>query len=387
LPARDQSLAEPNSIEGNHSFPSNCYIMKVSTNLFTAALTLLSLLAIHLPALAQEEAAPEEAPAASSPVLLTVDGTPITEEDVREIMMARFGRQLQQMPPEQLQMVQGQMQQMVMGDLISKALFINAANKEGYEADQAEIDAKMKEIAGSLPEGVQLEEYAAQAGVDLSRIKGQISDDIKIRQLFDQVTEGIEKPEEAKVKTYYDENPDEFKQAASASAAHILISTKDITDEAELEAKKKSAEEIKAELAENEGENFADLAGAHSDCPSKAEGGNLGEFGKGQMVPEFEKAVFEQEIGVIGDLVKTDFGYHIIKVTERTDEKTLTYDEVKVELASNLYEKQRSEKIEAYLAELRNSAEIVPTNAPPTQGAPEAAEPETPVEPETPTEI
>ncbi|MDF2376301.1 MAG: peptidylprolyl isomerase [Verrucomicrobiales bacterium] len=357
--------------------------MKVLTTMFTAALALLSLLAISHPATAQDEAAAPAA-ATSSPVLLTVDGTPITEEDVREIMMARFGRQLQQMPPEQLAMVQQQMQQMVMGDLISKALFINAADKEGFKAPPAEVDAKMAEIAKSLPEGIKIEDYAAQAGVDLSRIKGQIGDDIKIRQLFDKVTADIKEPEETAVKAYYDEHPDEFKQDASVSAAHILISTRDLTDEAAIAAKKKSAEDIKAQLTEAKGENFAELAGAHSDCPSKAQGGDLGQFAAGQMVPEFEKAAFEQKVGEIGDLVKTDFGYHIIKVTDRKEAKTLTYEEVKEDLATNLFEQEKGEKIEAYLTELREGAKIVPTAAP---ASPEADAPAEPAGPEVPAEI
>lgn len=364
--------------------------MKAPTTPFTAVLALLSLLVTSLTTPAQEEApAPAEAPAAgaaeANPTLLTVDGTPITEEDVREIMMARFGRQLQQMPPEQIAMVQQQMQQMVMGDLISKALFINAANKEGFKASDAEVDAKMEEIAKTLPDGVKIEEYAAQAGVDLNRIKGQIGDDIKIRQLFDKVTADIKKPEEAAVKTYYDEHPDEFKQDASVSASHILVSTQETTDEAGIAAKKKEAEAIMAQLTEKKGENFAELAGAHSDCPSKAQGGDLGQFGKGQMVPEFEKAAFEQEVGAIGDLVKTDFGYHIIKVTDRQEEKTLSYEEVKEDLATNLFEKEKGEKIEEYLTALREKAEIVPTNAPaPAEGEePEAA----PAESEVPAEI
>lgn len=343
--------------------------MKVPNTLLTAALALLSLLAISMPALAEEEAA-SPAEAATSPVLLTVDGTPITEEDVREIMMARFGNQLQQMPPEQLAMVQQQMQQMVMGDLISKALFINAANEAGYEASAEEVDEKMNEIASRLPEGVKIEEYAAQAGVDLTRIKTQIGDDIKIRQLFDQVTEDIKKPEEAAVKTYYDEHPDEFKQEAKVAASHILVSTQGLTDEAELAAKKTAAEALITQLNEAKGENFAELASAHSDCPSKAEGGSLGEFAAGQMVPEFEKAAFEQEVGAIGDLVETQFGYHIIKVTDRSDAKVMTYDEVKEELATNLFEQAKGEKIEGYLTELRTNAKIEQTNPPAAPVAP-----------------
>jgi peptidyl-prolyl cis-trans isomerase C len=67
------------------------------------------------------------------------------------------------------------------------------------------------------------------------------------------------------------------------------------------------------------GEDFATLAAENSDCPSGQRGGDLGSFGKGMMVPEFEKAAYEQEVGVIGEVVKTNFGYHIVKVTERDD--------------------------------------------------------------------
>ncbi|MDF1825011.1 MAG: peptidylprolyl isomerase [Verrucomicrobiales bacterium] len=193
----------------------------------------------------------------------------------------------------------------------------------------------------------------------------------------------MEKPEEAAVKTYYEENPDEFKQEANVSASHILVSTQGITDEAELAAKEEAAKDLIAQLAESDGENFAELAGAHSDCPSKAEGGSLGQFAKGQMVPEFEKAAFEQEVGVIGDLVKTQFGYHIIKVTDRAEEKKMTYDEVKDDLATNLFEKAKGEKIEGYLAELRTNAKIEQMNAP----APPAENAAPEVEAEGPTDI
>ncbi|MDD2219026.1 MAG: peptidyl-prolyl cis-trans isomerase [Desulfoplanes sp.] len=90
-----------------------------------------------------------------------------------------------------------------------------------------------------------------------------------------------------------------------AKARHILVPTLE------------ECESLKQEI-EN-GADFAEMAAAHSKCPSGQRGGNLGEFGKGQMVPEFEAVVFNEEVGKVHGPVKTQFGYHLIEVTERND--------------------------------------------------------------------
>ncbi len=92
---------------------------------------------------------------------------------------------------------------------------------------------------------------------------------------------------------------------ATATARHILVDTQD------------KAEKIKAQIAD--GHEFADMAREHSSCPSGKRGGDLGQFGRGQMVPEFDRAVFEGETGTVLGPVKTQFGYHLIEVTSRND--------------------------------------------------------------------
>lgn len=89
-----------------------------------------------------------------------------------------------------------------------------------------------------------------------------------------------------------------------ASARHILVSTKEACDE------------LKTKIAG--GADFAKLAGEHSSCPSGKEGGALGEFSPGQMVPEFDKVVFSAPVGVVQGPVKTQFGWHLVEVTSRT---------------------------------------------------------------------
>ncbi|MBL9153074.1 MAG: peptidylprolyl isomerase [Verrucomicrobiales bacterium] len=334
-----------------------------------------------------QDAAPRELPSPVPPgqkVLLTVDGTPITEGDVRDLFVARFARQFQQMPPEQQQMLQPQLEERIMSELISKTLLLNAANKDGYKASTEDVDKSLKEIAANLPEGATIEQFATSAGMTVDKVRQQIGDDMKIRQLIDKVTGEVAKPEDAEVKKYFDEHPDEFKQAEAVHASHILVSTQGITDEAELAKKKAAAEGLRAQLIEKKGENFADLAKAHSDCPSKAQGGDLGEFGRGQMVPEFEKAAFAQEIGAVGEMVQTQFGWHIIKVTEKKEAKQLAYADVKTELTENIHDERKGEKIQTYLQDLRGKAKIeqpggAPAAAPGGADAPAAA-PKAPAE-------
>lgn len=92
---------------------------------------------------------------------------------------------------------------------------------------------------------------------------------------------------------------------AKASARHILVSSEDV------------CRKLKTDI-EN-GNDFGELAKRHSQCPSGRQGGDLGEFSPGQMVPEFDKVVFSAEVGTVQGPVKTDFGYHLIEVTSRED--------------------------------------------------------------------
>ena len=92
---------------------------------------------------------------------------------------------------------------------------------------------------------------------------------------------------------------------ASASARHILVDSEEL------------CEELKTKIAG--GEDFADLAREHSSCPSGASGGDLGSFGPGMMVPEFDKVVFSAPVEEVQGPVKTQFGYHLIEVTSRAD--------------------------------------------------------------------
>ena len=141
-------------------------------------------------------------------------------------------------------------------------------------------------------------------------------------------------------KAFYEDNKEMFKKAETVKAKHILV------DEEE------KANELMAAI--NAGEmDFAEAAKAESNCPSAAQGGDLGEFGKGQMVPAFEEAAFAAEVGKAIGPVKTDFGYHIILVDEHSEGGIMYFDEVRDQIKAQLSQQKSAEAFQAKTNELK----------------------------------
>lgn len=159
----------------------------------------------------------------------------------------------------------------------------------------------------------------------LAKMENELASHMAATSVIDKVT-----LDEAEVKAYYDENPKQFEGTEQVKAKHIL------TDSEEL------AKKIKAEL--KAGKDFETAAKEYSTCPSKEKGGDLGYFGRGQMVPEFEKAAFEAAVGAITGPVKTQFGYHLIFVEDKKENETLSYSDVKDKLSETLLT-QKKQKV------------------------------------------
>ncbi len=158
------------------------------------------------------------------------------------------------------------------------------------------------------------------------------------------------------VKTYYDEHKDEFKQEHQVQARHILFKTPEKMTEKENEAIVAKAKDVLAKV--KAGEDFAELAKKYSECPSASKGGDLGFFGKGAMVKPFEDAALKLKKGeVCPDLVKTQFGYHIIKVEDVKEEKEKSFDEVKSEIINKLTKEQAESKAREVIEEIYYKSE------------------------------
>jgi len=175
---------------------------------------------------------------------------------------------------------------------------------------------------------------------------------IKLKESKDQILamEYIEhlkneiKLKDEELKNYYEKNKNRYYQQEEINVSHILVKTK------------KEANEIQKEL--KQGRDFAQLAREHSTCPSKNNGGNLGWFGHGKMVPEFDKAAFDLKKGEISDSVKTNFGYHIIRVEGIKNAGQMSFADVKEKLIKQLTEEKAEVVIADSKAELNKKFNV-----------------------------
>ncbi|MBQ2955184.1 MAG: peptidylprolyl isomerase [Clostridia bacterium] len=142
------------------------------------------------------------------------------------------------------------------------------------------------------------------------------------------------------VRKFFDDNPAQFAGQPTVAASHILV----------------DSEELAAEIMNkiNAGEiSFEDAAKEYSSCPSKEQGGSLGEFGRGQMVPEFDQACFEMEEGELRGPVKTQFGYHLIRLDAKNDGESLSFDMVSEQIRDHLMAERQQKAYQSRINQLK----------------------------------
>ena len=146
---------------------------------------------------------------------------------------------------------------------------------------------------------------------------------------------------DADARKYYEENKAQFNEGETVNASHILVDTEEL------------AKEILAKIEGGE-MSFEDAAKKYSSCPSKESGGNLGDFGHGQMVPEFDTAAFAMEVGEITkEPVKTQFGYHLIKLNAKNEAKETPYEKIAENLKAMLLNEKRRAAYESKINQLK----------------------------------
>jgi peptidyl-prolyl cis-trans isomerase C len=245
----------------------------------------------------------------------------------------------------------------VIDQLVSTELLYQAGEKLPIPDLDKQVAAKMNEGRARFPDEKTYNNALKAADLTPKSLESEIRKGIIINNLVSkEIVPKITVTEE-ETKKFYDENKENlFKRPEQVRASHILCKVDPKATKAEKEKAKEKAEKLLKEI--KGGKDFAELARANSDCPSKEKGGDLDFFGQGQMVPEFEKAAFALKPGEVSDVVETQFGYHIIKVTEKKAAGTTGFDEVKEQIQNYLKNMKVQKGVFDYISKLKDSAKI-----------------------------
>jgi parvulin-like peptidyl-prolyl isomerase len=292
-------------------------------------------------------------------VLVQVNDKTITQGDVdAEIgeiskMMQSRGRS-----GEQFAMMLPTIKPQVIDSLVVRALLADEFAKKSITVSDDEINKEIEKIKATLPKGKNLEELLKNNGVSDKSFREDIMEQVKLSKLL-----GIGEPTDKEMKEFYEKNKSRlYEIPETVRARHILIAVNPTDDAAKKAVKKEKAEALRKQLVDSKGANFEKLAQDNSDCPSKATGGDLGEFRKGQMVPAFEVVAFNLKANEISAVVETDFGYHVIQMTEHNTPRTVAFDEVKPQIVAQFKGRQLQEKAGSSIQELRDKAKITYQN-------------------------
>jgi len=296
-----------------------------------------------------EAAAKPATTAKTSPTdpVVKVNGTAITRSEVdraMKVISAQNRMGLQQ--PEDA----------VVDQLVSAELLYQAGVKLGVPDLDKQVAAKITESKSKFADTAAFEKALKSASLTQKELEDLIRRDLTISNLVDKEIATKATVTDADAKKFYDENVDKFKQGDSIRASHILCGVDPKATDADKKKAKEKAEALLKEI--KTGKDFADLAKANSTCPSSAQGGDLGFFGKGQMVPSFESAAFALKPGEVSNVVETQFGYHIIKVTEKKGAGVTKFEDVKDKIVPYLKNMKIQKGVSDYVAQLKEKAKI-----------------------------
>ncbi len=267
----------------------------------------------------------------------------------------------------------------VTNELIVKALLEQEMAKRGIEVSNKDVDDAVKEIIDKLGSKDQLDTMLKDNGISASQFRKDLKEEVKMKKLAKEL--GSSSVSDAEAKKFYNQNLDKFKRPERVRASHILISVnpEEITEIVKSDAKNKSLddnaikakvnEEIKAKeakvnqlLAEvkKDPSKFAKIAKENSeDTNSAIKGGDLGFFNAKEMVPEFSKAAFSMKPNTISDKpVKTQYGYHIIMVTDRAAASVTPFEKAKPDIKGYLENQKQLELLDNLTESLKKNAKI-----------------------------
>lgn len=264
----------------------------------------------------------------------------------------------QQRDPQKRNQLRQEALKRALDTLISEKLLEGEMDQLGIQVTDQEVELGMDDVRkqNNIPQE-QFEQALISEGYSIKEYKEFMRGHLRKLKLMNLKVRSKVKISEEDLRTAYDNWARLEQSDPEVRARHILVKLAPNATEAEAEAARQKAEEI-AKEARKPGTDFVELAKKKSEGPSAEDGGDLGFFRRGMMVPEFDRVAFKLPVGGISDPVRTRFGWHVIKVDERRAIPVKSFEEMKPALGEKLMREQLDRYTGQYVQELRRQATI-----------------------------
>lgn len=293
------------------------------------------------------------APSATDAVAAKVNGVPITTVEVDRSFLAQVQvpySSVQDDPRAQ------EVRRQVLDNLIDRELLLQQAKSLKMSVPPPQLDAQMQQLTQRFPSPEAFDQALKAQNFTLDAIKKDVEGQMLRQQLVKKEVLDKVNVSAGEVQSFYDRNKAKYVEEEQVRARHILVRVPQDASPADDSQLKEKAE--KAQSRAKKGEDFAVLAQALSDDGSKEQGGDLGFFPRGRMVEGFEQVAFALQPGQVSEVVRTQFGYHVIKVEERKDGRALGFDEAKERAKEDLTREQTYDRYQQYVGNLRGKAKV-----------------------------
>ena len=292
-------------------------------------------------------------PAQLPEIVARVNGEAINSTELESAVKGLEGRAGGPVPADQRDRVY----RGVLDDMIGYKLLAQEAKARKIAVPDSDIDAQIAQIRSQFPNQQQFDQALAAQKLTLEDVRNDARSSMSVEKLVEgEIAAKIAVKPEA-VTDFYQKNQDKFQQGPRVRASHILITVPQNADAAAKQQAKTKAETVLKDL--RAGKDFAAAAKENSQDPGSApNGGDLGFFEQGQMVPQFEQAAFALKPGEMSELVETQFGYHIIKVAEKQTQRVVPLEEAKPQIEQYLGQQNRQAEMQTFVNALKAKAKI-----------------------------
>jgi peptidyl-prolyl cis-trans isomerase C len=299
------------------------------------------------------EPAVKPVPAQLPEIVARVNGEPIGKAEFENAVQALETQNRGPVPADQ----RDRIYRGVLDQIVGYKLLLQETAARKIAVPDAEIEARIAKIRGQFPNEAAFNQALTEQKVTLEQLRADARSELLVTKMLQAEVEAKAAVKPQQITDFYQNNPDKFQQGQRVRASHILIAFPPNADAAAKQTAKAKAEGVLKDV--KAGKDFATLAKENSQDPGSApNGGDLNFFERGQMVGPFDQAAFALKPGETSDLVETQFGYHIIRLTEKQDARTVPIDEVRLQIQQFLENQNRQEATQAFVEALKAKGKV-----------------------------